>query len=423
MPGPAPRHVAILPWGDVIEDFLDPIGRTLEDFAHGITGGWLWGYVQALAMQDVRATVIVVSRTARAPRRGVHEPTVTPLVILPSPRRHRLARRLGATHLAPYLATPLGALTRALRAEGCDAILCQEYEWARFDACVAVGARSGLPVFATFQGGDFQASRYERLVRRTSLARAAGLVITAAGERERVRERYGIAADRIAAIPNPIDPDLWFPDDRLAARAALGLPADAVLAVWHGRVDVQSKGLDVLLDAWAAVRRARPDVDLRLLMVGTGPDAERLAHRVAGDPSVLRVDEYLLDRAAMRRHLSAADLYVLPSRHEGQPVALMEAMACGLPVAAARASGVAELVGDGADAAGLVVPVSSTAMLAAAIGLLIDDAGVRRAFAARARARVVERCSPEAVGRGLRDFMAARIAAVGSGEQDRRLGG
>ena len=54
--GSAPRHVAIVPWGDVVEDFLDPIGRTLDDFAHGITGGWLWGYVQALATQGVRAT-------------------------------------------------------------------------------------------------------------------------------------------------------------------------------------------------------------------------------------------------------------------------------------------------------------------------------------------------------------------------------
>ena len=258
MPGPAPRHVAILPWGDVVEDFLDPIGRTLDDFANGITGGWLWGYVRALATCGVRATVIVVSRTASVPGRVVHEPTGTPLVVLPSPWRHRLARRLRATHLAPYLATPLVALTTAVRRAGCDALLCQEYEWARFDACVAVGSADGVPVFATFQGGDFQASRYERLIRRTSLARASGVVIAAAGERERVRARYGIAPERIAAVPNPIDLELWFPDDRLAARAALGLPPDVVLAVWHGRVDVQSKGLDVLLDAWAAVRRARP---------------------------------------------------------------------------------------------------------------------------------------------------------------------
>ena len=422
MPGPAPRHVAILPWGDVVEDFLDPIGRTLDDFVHGITG-WLWGYVQALATRGVRATVIVVSRTARRPGHVVHESTGTPLVVLPSPWRHRLARRLRATHLAPYLATPLVALTTAVRREGCDALLCQEYEWARFDACVAVGALTGIPVFATFQGGDFQASRYAKLVRRTSLARAAGVIIAAAGERERVRARYGIAPERIAAVPNPIDLEFWFPDDRLAARAALGLPPDAVLAVWHGRVDVQSKGLDVLLDAWAAVRRARPDVDLRLLMVGTGPDAERLARRVAGDQSVLRVDEYLLDRAAMRRHLSAADLYLLPSRHEGQPVALMEAMACGLPVAAARASGVAELVGDGADAAGVLVPIGDAPALADAIGRLVDDDNARSECAARARARIAAQCSPEAVGRALHDFMAARLVARGTRGRDRSSSG
>ena len=216
-------------------------------------------------------------------------------------------------------------------------------------------------MFATFQGGDFQASRYERLVRPTSLARAAGFVIAAAGERERVRERYGIAPTASRPIPNPIDLDLWFPDDRLAARAALGLPADAVLVAWHGRVDVQTQG--ARRPARTRGRRCDGPVPVSICACSwSAPDPTRRRSRVASQTttSVVRVDEYLLDRAAMRRHLSAADLYVLPSRHEGQPVALMEAMACGLPVVAARASGVAELVGDGVDAAGLVVPVSST---------------------------------------------------------------
>ena len=95
MTAPAPpRHVAIVPWGDVVEDFLDPIGRTLDDFARRMTGGWPWGYAQALATCGVRATVFVVSRAACGPARVAHEPTGTPLVVLPAPRRHRVARRI-----------------------------------------------------------------------------------------------------------------------------------------------------------------------------------------------------------------------------------------------------------------------------------------------------------------------------------------
>ena len=121
MPGPAPRHVAILPWGDVVEDFLDPIGRTLDDFANGISGGWLWGYVRRSATGGVRATVIVVSRTARVPGRVVHEPTGTPLVVLPSPRPQRLARRLRARIWRPTWRRRSLRSRRRVRRAGCDA--------------------------------------------------------------------------------------------------------------------------------------------------------------------------------------------------------------------------------------------------------------------------------------------------------------
>src|SRR5260370_23677530 len=94
------------------------------------------------------------------------------------------------------------------------------------------------------------------------------------------------------------------------------------------------KGLDVLLEAWQRIRAGRPGRDERLVLIGSGHDDAWLRERLSRPDfsGVHWVDRYELDREAMRRYLSAADIYVLPSRIEGFPVAPLEAMACGLPV-------------------------------------------------------------------------------------------
>jgi starch synthase len=182
--------------------------------------------------------------------------------------------------LSPYLATPLQLLARELRREGCQAILCQEYEYARFDACVLLGQFMRLPVFATFQGGDFQLSRLERPLRPLSLRACAGLIVATQTEVQRVQERYGVPSTKIAQIFNPLDVATWKAMDRNEARTTLGIPLDAQVVVNHGRIDLHRKGLDVLLEAWEQVYRDRADKDLRLLLVGTGSDAEKLRDRI-----------------------------------------------------------------------------------------------------------------------------------------------
>jgi glycosyltransferase involved in cell wall biosynthesis len=83
--------------------------------------------------------------------------------------------------------------------------------------------------------------------------------------------------------------------------------------------------------------------------------------------------EFVNDPNILRRYLSAADMYVLPSRHEGCPVALMEAMACSLPVVAAAATGVQDIVQSGEHPGGLVVARNDSGALATALGHLLDD--------------------------------------------------
>jgi len=426
--------IALLHWGDLIEDFLDSIGVSFETFCKDMTGGWMFGYIDALRLAGLRTILFCVSARVTVPLRFTHAPTGTTICMLPAPRSYRAVRRpmlnpYGWTlkdvfgdvrgvrrtlfailrDVAPYLATPLGLLAHELRREGCDAILCQEYECARFDVCVLLGQLMRLPVFATFQGGDWQMSRLERPLRPLTLRACTGLIVATQTELQRVHARYGVPPTQMARIFNPIDLTIWGAIDRNQARAALGIPINARVVVCHGRIDIHRKGLDVLVDAWDRICRDRLGRDLRLLLVGTGSDADALRRRIAAMQlrGVLWVNEYVLDRTAIRRYLSAADVYTLASRHEGFPVAPIEAMACALPVVATDAPGVRDIIESGEASGGLVVPRNDAAALALALGRVLDDEAWGRELGQRARRRVEECFSLEAVGKQLRAFLCA----------------
>ena len=429
--------IALLPWGDLIEDFLDSIGVSFEAFCNEMTGGWMFGYIEALQLAGVRTVLFCVSARVTVPSRFTHAPTSTTICVLPALNIYRAVRRpmlkpyawtldevfgdvRGSRRalfavlrdIAPYLATPLALLASELRREGCDAILCQEYEYARFDACVLLGKLMRLPVFATFQGGDWQMSRLERPLRSLSMRACAGLIIATQTEVQRVHSRYGLPPTKLARIFNPVDLRMWSAIDRNEARAILGIPIDARVVVCHGRIDIHRKGLDILVDAWDRLCRDRLGRDLRLLLVGTGSDADALRRRIAVMQlrGVLWVDEYVLDRTAIQRYLSAADVYTLASRHEGFPVAPIEAMACGLPVVATDAPGVSDIIESGEVSGGLVIPRNDAAALALALGRVLDNEVWGRELGQRARHRVEDCFSLEAVGKQLCAFFASAIS-------------
>jgi starch synthase len=409
--------IALLPWGDRFEDFFDTIGVSFETFREEITGGWQFGYIDALRVAGVRTVLFYVSARVAAPLRFTHKPSGAKVCVLPASVIHRAVRVIhrkfitgqlkSLKSLASYLATPLGLLARELRREGCAAILCQEYEYARFDACVLLGQLMGLPIFATFQGGDQQMSRLEQLLRLRAMQGCAGLIIPTQTEAQRVQASYGIPSTKIARIFNPMDVTAWHAMDRSEARAALGIPLDSQVVVYHGRIEISRKGLDILMDAWKQVCGDRPGRDLRLLLVGTGSDADKLRDLIATLQlqGITWVDEYVRDRSAIQRFLSAADVYILPSRHEGFPVAPLEAMACGLPVVAADAPGVPDILEGGEASGGLVVPRGNATALASALGRVLDNEPWGRELGKLARCRVEECFSLEAIGKQLHDFL------------------
>jgi glycosyltransferase involved in cell wall biosynthesis len=433
IPQPA---IALLPWGNVIEDFIDKIGVSLEAFCNEFTGSWMFGYADALQRAGVRTVLICMSSRIAVPTRFEHAPTGATIWILPVPKTYRALQRkmvnpYGRTvnqvfgagrhvsrvllwpllaamkEIVLYSTTPLKLIADELRREGCTAILCQEYEYPRFDICVLLGRMMHLPVFATFQGGNYQRCWIERYLRPLSIRACNGLIIAAKAEAERVQSRYGTPARKLARIFNPVNLDLWNSIDRAIGRQALNISLDVQLVVWHGRVSIQQKGLDLLLDAWDLICRQRPGRALRLLLIGTGKDADQLQKRIAAvaPQSVVWVNDFVHDRNRMRCYLSAGDIYAFPSRHEGFPVSPLEAMACGLPVVAADAPGIPDILDGGEASGGVVVPRENVTELALALGRLLDNREWCRELGKRARHRVESNFSREVVGQQLRHFL------------------
>lgn len=425
------QTIALLHWGNLIEDFLDSIEVSFEGFCQEMTGGWMFGYIDALKLVGVQTVLFCISAQVNEPTRHTHIPTGAKICVLPAPENYRAIHRhivnpygwkvkemfgdvQGAKYLlsallkdvSPYLATPLRILVRELQREGCKAILCQEYEYARFDVCVLIGQLLRLPVFATFQGGDFQTSRLERPLRPLTMRACTGLIVATQTEVQRVQSRYGVPNRKIARIFNPLDLSVWDGGDRQKTRATLNISSDALVVVWHGRIDYRRKGLDILLAAWKQICTHCPERDLKLLLVGTGSDAELLRQQIAPSQlqNIIWINRYILERSVIRDYLCAADVYTLPSRHEGFPVAPLEAMACSLPVVAADAPGVADILA-GEASGGLIVPREDPEALARSLGQVLDNEEWRRELSRRARERVESAFSLQTVGKQLREFL------------------
>jgi len=423
--------IALLPWGDVWEDFFSTIGVDFETFCNEVTGGWQFGYIEALKLVGIRTLLIYTSTHVTETARFIHKPTGSSITVLPVPMSYRKIRRrmihsypsMGywgsledlfgkippgrrlwfqlLRQIAPYSTTPLRLLAKELRRARCKAIFCQEYEYSRFDQCTLLGKLLSLPVFATFQGGSAECNRIGRFIRPLTMKACKGLVIAPQAEIDRVRDRYHLNSNRIAKIFNPVDLKMWEPVEREQMRAFYGFKPGAEIVLWHGRVHVEEKGLDILLEAWEQVCRERPGRDLHLFMMGSAEHTEDLRKRISAFPlqNIKWIDKYVNDRKTMRDFLYTGDVFAFPSRYEGFPVSPLEAMACGLPVVASAASGIPDIFENGEQSGGVVVPRDDAGSFAAALGRMLDDESFRREMGKRARQRIEQSFSLEIIGK------------------------
>lgn len=217
--------------------------------------------------------------------------------------------------------------------------------------------------------------------------RALGAVdhlITVSEAQRRTYGRIGVDLARTTTVPNGIRPR-GAGLGRAAARDALGLDPDQPVVMTVGRLIVM-KGHEYLVAAVPALLERVPD--LAVVVVGGGylHDALQAQAAALGVGGAVRL---VGQRSDVRGLLDAADVFVLPSRHEGMPLVLLEAMDAGLPAVATRVSGSEEVVVHGE--AGLLVPPRDPAALAAALLQLLTDPALRRRQAAAARLRFLER--------------------------------
>lgn len=152
--------------------------------------------------------------------------------------------------------------------------------------------------------------------------------------------------------------------------------------LYFGRLDVFQKGLDTLLEAVALLARERPGVELRI--AGRGKDAERVAamSRALGIEGSVRMLG-AVSEAERQALFAGAAVQLMPSRFEGFGMVAAEAMAAGVPLVAAAAGSLPEVVD--APNGGLTVPPGDAPALAAAAARLLDDRAERARLSRSAR--------------------------------------
>jgi glycosyltransferase involved in cell wall biosynthesis len=256
----------------------------------------------------------------------------------------------------------------------------------REGSLVALAHRRGLVTVATLHGASLMpfARRYPWLF--SAVLRRADLVTCMDQE---ILELVQRSAPRVHAeiVPNPVFLDESF------------LPADETpeLVVFAGEIGLR-KGADVLHRAWQLVAQRRPQA--RCLMVGPVADfkppyAERLEVRAP------------VDTIAMKAILQRARVVALPTRAEGMPMVLTEAMSLGRPFVSTPVGGIPDL----ASAGGMLVPVDDDLALADRLAELLADPDLARKIGERGRRFCSETRSVEVIDARLRKLYTATAAS------------
>jgi glycosyltransferase involved in cell wall biosynthesis len=228
-------------------------------------------------------------------------------------------------------------------------------------------------------------------VKRSAVGASGLCVVTPSEWLGGMVEESGIlgAAGRLEVIPNGVDTSVMHPGDRGAERQRLGLATDRTVVLFAARALAASvyKGFDTLASALGIL--GEHGQSRELLMIGLGE--EGVGSRRGGIE--MRFLPFTADPEVIASYYRAADVYVHPARGETFGLAILEAMACGIPVIASDVGGIPELVEDGCT--GILVPTDDPTALAEAIAGLIEDSETRRRMAGASTTRATERFTLE----------------------------
>jgi glycosyltransferase involved in cell wall biosynthesis len=271
----------------------------------------------------------------------------------------------GGGLMHPFLlAAALGPAVRAAcRGHGAAAVIDSHFLYPDGVAAWLLGKRLGVPTVLTARGSDVNVHARQpgarELVQR-AIAGAARVIAVADSLRDSLLA-LGAPPERVVTIRNGVDLDRFRPVERAPVRERLGLHGPVVLCVGN---------LLPVKDHALAIETVAGLPDVTLLIAGEGPERSRLEAfaNTAGLGHRLRL---LGNRsqAELVELYAAADVLLLPSRSEGMPNVVLEALACGLPVVATAVGGVPEVLPD--PAAGRVVPERTPEALRAAVSAVL----------------------------------------------------
>jgi glycosyltransferase involved in cell wall biosynthesis len=208
--------------------------------------------------------------------------------------------------------------------------------------------------------------------------------------------RMGVPKEKIYSSFNGVDTNLYKPlnlKDKIAKRRFLAIPNEEIVT-FVGRLAFR-KGVDVLIKAWKKVIHRFPHAFL--LIIGSGEEENDLKG-LAKNLNLIGNIKFVGMVENVVVYLQISDIFSFPSRLEGSPNAILEALACGLPIIGTKIGGIVDIINHGEN--GLLVPPENTDLLAKNICQLLQDKEYRESLGQRARESALSRFSFEVVSRG-----------------------
>ena len=378
-------RVAFLLWPDTFEDWYAPLGISREDYLATYDGEGM--IVLARTLVQAGLDVHLVHGTLGAAQVAEQAPSGATAHFVATTAAYRALRSAAWGHrwwertqplfrAAPVASTLSLRLVRHLRDLHPDVVVVQDYETPRYDVAAPLLRAAGLRVVGMDTGASARPSSAPW--KRWTRGLAAQLLAVHEQEAQRLRS---LGHARVSVWPVPVRTDVLVPGDRAAARAGLGISPDARLVFAAARLH-PVKNLSLLGEACRAAGAT-------LVIAGEGDERQRLER--AADVRLLgwqRAEQ-------LAPWYAAADVAALSSRTEGQPIAVLEAFACGRSVVATAVGGVPELVRN--DETGWLVPPGDVAALTAALDTALADRRTADAYGRAGRDLVLTRHSPSAV--------------------------
>jgi D-inositol-3-phosphate glycosyltransferase len=221
----------------------------------------------------------------------------------------------------------------------------------------------------------------ERIEAEFQLIREADIVTTpSSSDRQYLNYLYGANEKKMIEVPPGVNTELFYPLDKIKTKEKIGINPHEKIILFVGRIE-PLKGIDAILYALKILHVKKPDVPLRLLIVG-GDISQHIKQwspqlkQLESLRRILKISEMVdfvgqQPQNKLRDYYNAAEIVVMPSHYESFGMAAAEAMACGVPVITTNVTGISDLIDDRHST--LITTVNNPLLLAEQMEKLLTD--------------------------------------------------